>query len=103
MPLPSLEQESDLPLPVSPALALAPSSHKHVAKNALVTADPPIALNDFCEFEVGDDFGNPSELDVSIKSNIEHHDLDESEAISLQEPRRELSPLMWTLMMIFFP
>jgi len=60
-----------------------------VAKDVLVTADLPTALNDFCEFEVGDDLGNPSELDVSIKSNIKHHDLDESEVISLQEPCEE--------------
>jgi len=35
---------------------------------------------------VGDDLGNPSELDVSINSNIKHHELDELAAISLQEP-----------------
>ena len=74
---------------LSPSLPPTPSLHKDVAKDVLVTADPPTALNDFCEFEVGDDLGNPSELDLNIKSNIKHYDLDESEAISLQEPCEE--------------
>jgi len=47
-------------------------------------------LNNFCEFKGGDDLGNLSESDVSIESNIKHHDLDESEAICLQEPYMEV-------------
>ena len=39
---------------------------------------------------VGDDLGSRIELDVSIKSNTKHHDLEESKSISLHEPCAEV-------------
>ena len=39
---------------------------------------------------MGEDLGNPSELDLSIMTYNEHHDKDKSEAISLQESCEEV-------------
>jgi len=85
MPLPSLEQESDLPVSLSPNLALHTSSPKDVTEDVLVSANPPTPFNHSHEFEVVEDLKNPSELDMSIKSNIERHKIDEFEEAILQE------------------
>jgi len=42
-------------------------------------------LNDSCEFEVGKQFDIAGELGMSIQSDVEHHDIDELEALSFQE------------------
>jgi len=74
MLLPCLEQESVLPLSLSPNLALAPNSCKDVIENVLVSSDPPITLNDFCEIQEGEDLERVSELDMSITPEVEHCD-----------------------------
>jgi len=79
MPLPSLDQESDFPLSLSPALAPEFSSPTDIIEDVLVSADPPTTLNDSFVFEEGDDWGNPSELYLSITADFEHHELDESD------------------------
>jgi len=66
MPLPSLEQESDLPMSLSYDLTPHTSSPKDVPEDVLISSDPPTTLNDFCEFQEGEDFENLSELDVSV-------------------------------------
>jgi len=60
---------------------------KDVIKDVLVSTDPPTTLNDLFEFKEGEDLENFSELDMSITSEIKHHD--ESEAICFQEPCEE--------------
>lgn len=75
MPLPGLEKERSLYMSLSQDL----TPHTSSPEDVLVPSDPPTTLNDFCEFKVGEDLENPSELDMSIKFDIEHHDLDESE------------------------
>jgi len=67
MPLPSLEQESELPMSLSQDLAPYTSSPKDVTEDILVYADPPILFNDSCEFEVGEQFDTASELDMNIR------------------------------------
>jgi len=83
MPLPSLEQESDSPLFLPPTLAPAPSSHKDVTDDVLIYAGPPAPFNDSYEFEVGEQFDTAGELDMSITSEVEHHNLDESNGLYL--------------------
>jgi len=50
----SLDQESYLPMSLSPDLVPRTSSPKGIIDDVLISADPPITLNDFCEFEVGE-------------------------------------------------
>jgi len=52
VPLPSLEQESDSPLSLSPDLEPVPSSDKDITDDVLIYADPPVPFNYTCEFEV---------------------------------------------------
>ena len=47
-------------------------------------------FNHSCEFEVGEDLGNPSKLDLSITTYSEHHYKDKSKAMSLQESCEEV-------------
>jgi len=75
MPLPSLEQESDLPMSVSPNHAPHTNSHKIITDDVLVFSNLPTILNDSFEFEVGEDLVNPSELDMSVKSDIEYYEI----------------------------
>jgi len=89
MPFPSLEQEGDLLMSLSPDLAPTPSSHKNIANGVLIYADPPALFNDSCKFERHEQFDTVSELDMSITHNVEHYDIDESETIYLQESREE--------------
>jgi len=87
--LPSLEQESDPHLSLSPGLAPKFISHKDIADDVFINADLPAHFNNSCEFEVGEQFDNAGELDMSITRDVEHHDIDESEAIYLQESHEE--------------
>ena len=75
MPSPSQEQESSLPTPLSPTLALEFRSPTDVIEDTLVSADPSAPFHHSFEFKEGDECGNPSELDLSIITN-EHRDLD---------------------------
>jgi len=86
-PLPSVEQVSSLCTSLSHDIAPHNSSLKDVTKDVLVYADSPAPFNYSCEFEVGEDLGNPNELDLSLDLSFmtynEHHDKDKSEAMSL--------------------
>ena len=66
------------------------SSQKDVTDDVLVSADPPTPFNHSCEFEVGEDLGSPSELDLSITAYKEHYDKDKSKTMSLQETCMEV-------------
>jgi len=82
MPLPNPEQESDLPKSLSIDLASLTSSPKDVIEDILVYVYLPTTLNNFCEFDVGEQFDTIGELDISITPKVEPHDLDNSKAIS---------------------
>jgi len=62
-------------------LTLEFSSIRDVTEGVLIYIDPPNPLNDSFEFEEGEEFENASELDMSITSEVEYNDLDESKAI----------------------
>ena len=83
IPLPSLEQESDLRISLSQDLASHSSSPKDVTEDILIFVDPPAPFNHSCEFEVDEDLGNPSEFDLSITTYNEHNEIDGSEPVSL--------------------
>ena len=85
MPLPSLEQENDLPMSLSQDLASHTSSPMEVTDDILVPFEPPAPFNNSSEFEVGEDLESRRDLDLNIKSNIKHHEIDESEETILQE------------------
>jgi len=76
-------------LSLSPALAPHTSSPTDVIEDVLVFADPPTTLNDSFEFEEGDECGNPSELDLSVTIDFEHHEIEESEEPILQRQCEE--------------
>jgi len=83
MYLPNLDEECDLPMSLSPDLVPRTSWPKGVADDVLVSANSPITLNDFCEFDVSEQSETISELDISITPEVEPRDLDKSqEAIS---------------------
>jgi len=82
MYLPSLDQESDLAMSLSLDLASCTSSPKGITADVLVSADPPTMLNDFCEFDVGEQSDTVSELDISITPEVEPYDLDDLKDIS---------------------
>jgi len=92
MPLPSLEQESDLPLSLSPDLAPEFSTPTDATEDFLVSAIPPATLNDSFKFEDGEESNRPSELDMSLAIEIEPHDLDNSEDISQESSEKEDEP-----------
>jgi len=81
-PFPSLEQENRLPTSPSPDIAPHTSSSKDITEGVLVFVTPPTPLNHSCEFDKGED---PSELDMNIKFDIKHHEIDESEETILEE------------------
>jgi len=81
MPLPSLEQESDPPLSLFPNHAPELSSSMDALEDFLISVVPPITFNDSTEFEESKALESTSELDMSITTEIEHHNLDELEAI----------------------
>jgi len=85
MPLPSLERESDTHTSLSADLVPHTSSPKDVTEDVLVYANPPTSFNHSLEFEVDEDLENPSELDMSITSDIDHHEIDEPGEILLPE------------------
>jgi len=78
MYLPSLDQENDLLMSLPPNLAPRTSSPKGITDDVLVSANPPTTLNHFCEFDVGEQSDNISELDISITFEVEPYNLDES-------------------------
>ena len=82
MCLPSLDQESDFPMSLSPDLAPRISSPKGIADDVLVYADPPTTLNEVCKFDVGKQSNTVSELDISITLEVKLHDSDDSKDIS---------------------
>ena len=49
-----------------------------ITDDTLVYANPPVPFNNSRKFEVGEDLGNPSELDLSIMTYNEHYDEDKS-------------------------
>jgi len=81
MPLPSREHESDLPTSLSQDLAPHTSSPKSISDDVLVSANPHTTLNDFCEIQGGEDLERASELDLSITTEVEYCDLDDSKDI----------------------
>ena len=89
IPLPSIDQESNFPLSLSPALAPEFSSPTDVNEDALVSANPPTTLNDSFELEEGDECGNPSELDLSVTIDFVHQEIEESEEPILQSQCEE--------------
>jgi len=82
MPLPNLEQETTLPMPLSPDLASLTSSPKDVTEDILAYADPPTLSTHFHEFEVGDNLDIPGGLDMNVVTEVKPHNLDDSEDIS---------------------
>jgi len=82
MPLPNLELESDLPTSLSSDLASYTSSPKDVTEDILVYVDLPTTLNDFCKFQVGEQFDTIGELDISITPEVERYNLDDLKDIS---------------------
>ena len=90
MPLPSLEQDSSLPTSLSPDIASHTSLPKDVTEDVLVYTNSPAPFNHSCEFEVGEDFENPNELDMSITNTVKHHD--ELEAIVHESCEKEDEP-----------
>ena len=91
MPLPSQEQESGLPIPLSRDLAPHSSSPKHLIEDILISANPPTTLHDSFEFKEGYECGNPTELDLSVITD-EHHDLDESDLCSYESCEKVIEP-----------
>jgi len=89
MPLPSLDLESDFPLFLSHALAPEFSTPTDIIEDVLVSTNPPTTLKDSFEFEEGDECGNPSELDLSVTTNFEHHELDDLDVTLSQESCEE--------------
>jgi len=64
---------------LSPDLTPRTGSPKSITNDVLVFADPPTTLNNFCEFEVGEQSDAVSELDTSITPKVEPRELDESQ------------------------
>jgi len=54
MPLPSVEQESDLPISLSQHLTPYTSLPKDVTEVVLLYAYPPAPFDDSCEFGMGE-------------------------------------------------
>jgi len=68
---------------LSPDLAPRTSLPKGITDDVLLSTDPPTTLNNFCEFDVGEQYDTMSELNISMTPEVEPRDLDESqEAIS---------------------
>ena len=74
MLLPSLDQENDIPVSLSPNLAPHTSSHTDVIDDVLVSTDRPTTLHDSFEVEAGRALVSASELDTSVTSDVEHRD-----------------------------
>ena len=89
MSLLNLEQESDLPLPLSPELAPCTNSQEDITDDVLIYADPTTLFNDSFESAKGQESENASELDTSMTTDVKRHDLDDSEDIAIQEPCEE--------------
>ena len=68
--LPSLEKENDIPISLLADHAPRTSSPRGITDDVLVSANPPTALNSFCEFDVGEQSNTVGELDISIKLSL---------------------------------
>jgi len=75
---------------LSQYLAPHTSSLEGITDDVWVSTDRPTTLNNFCEFQEGEDLKSASELDMSVKSDIEHHEIVESEEAILQETCAEV-------------
>jgi len=93
MSLPSLDQESNLPIPLSPGLAPCASTPKGVTDDVLVSANLPTTLNDLYELDVCEQSDIACELDISITPEVEPRDLDESQEVVSQELCDEVTEL----------
>jgi len=74
IPLLNLERDNDHSVALSPNLVPKPNSPRDVIEDVLVFSNPPSPFNHSCEFEEGDEFENPSELFMSITTEVEHHE-----------------------------
>ena len=66
-------------------LASHTSSPKDVTDDIFISSNPPTTLNDFYEFQEGEDLKSATELDMRITPDIEHRDFDESKEAILQD------------------
>jgi len=82
---PSIEEESDDSMPLSPNLKPEFRSPRDVTEDVLISAIPPAPFNDSFVFKEGEEFENASELDLKISTEDEPLDIDESEDICLRE------------------
>jgi len=85
VPFSSLEQESNHSLSLSSDRALEPSSHRDVIKDVLIFGDPPTPFTHSCELEEGEGFESDRELDMSITTNVAHHNYKDSEDTFVKE------------------
>jgi len=85
VPFSSLEQESNHSLSLSSDRALEPSSHRDVIKDVLIFGDPPTPFTHSCELEEGEGFESDRELDISITTNVAHHNYKDSEDTFVNE------------------
>jgi len=86
--LPSLEQEDDLPMSLSPDLA----PHMDVTEKVLVYANPTTIFDQSSEFAEDQESEHTGELDMSIPSIVELHDLNDSNAISQESREKDIEP-----------
>jgi len=82
MCLPNLTKESDLPTSLSTDLAPCTSSPKDFLEDMLVYVQLPTTLNDFCEFDVGEQFDTISKLEISVTPKVDAYDLYDQKDIS---------------------
>ena len=85
MPFYSITQENNLPMSLSLDLALKTGSHNDVTNDISIIIGLPYPFTQSFEFEEGEEFESARELDTNITNIIKHHDLNESEDISLWE------------------
>ena len=81
----SLKQKSNRFLSLSPDLALEPSSYKDVTEDVLILVDPPTPFTHSCELEEGEGFESASELDISITTEVAHHNYRDSKDTFVKE------------------
>jgi len=66
---------------LSPDFAPCTSSPKGITDDVPVSASPPTTLNNFCNFDVGEQSDSVSELDIGITLEVEPHNLHESQEV----------------------
>jgi len=77
---------------LSPDLASHTTSHMDVTENVLVYVDPPTIFDESSKSEEGQESEHTGELDLSIPSVVEFHDLDDSNAISQESREKDIEP-----------